>query len=627
VSGAAAGLLFAGWEAGVFFASARVARRVMGKAGAAEFWLAVLAIDVGLEASIAAGLSFAHANSPWVYGAIAVGLALWGKRFRLPTPTGDWQSKAPAPLTVALIAALAVPVILTGFRPVEEIDSINYLHYLIEWMGNHGNPYDFANYYVPFWELSFLPAWTVTRLDAFFPLIAVKPVILTGLGAWVIGRELKVPRTVLAWTVFGVVSMRHYWLEYAGTATLKHDALAGAGFVLLALVVLRAAWGPIERRDVALFALGLGFVMAKFLGTVTGVVAFAMLLWSTRKQAGMVWRVVWPAGVALVTTGHYYLHSWLRFGNPFYPYEIHLGPIRLPGEGVVAGTSILDSLGDGRLWRALFWPAGGVSPAGILFPEILAGILVVCCWRCAGWAWRRGKGTPEDWLAAVILASWLVYFRSIYSASFSAGDLGLILNSLNSLRYAEGVLAVSEVFLVWTLGRYAMPLVAVNTASRLLLVYARMPQDLWAPALVCAIAAGVFAAVWFARRWAWMVAAVGLTVATPAIVERNRAHWTVYWNDLKPALAAVRGPALACFAMNEASYWAGHLVAAGNPVDSRVRALLPEDLDAMASAARPRYLAVLVTPGFDWRARYGRQLAAWGYAERKEGADGALFEK
>lgn len=33
----------------------------------------------------------------------------------------------------------------------------------------------------------------------------------------------------------------------------------------------------------------------------------------------------------------------------------------------------------------------------------------------------------------------------------------------------------------------------------------------------------------------------------------------------------------------------------------------------------------VVTPGFDWRAHYGRQLAAWGYVPRKEVETGALL--
>ena len=623
MSGAAVALLqFAGWELAVLAASRRMARWLRPEGGV-ELWLVALGIDVALEGSIAAALSFAHLNSAAAYWTAAAVLAGWGAAAlvrELPRlRPATWR----APAAAALLAALAVPVILTGFRPVEEIDSVNYLHYLIDWMGNRGNPYDFANYYVPFWELSFLPSWTVTRLDVFFPLVAVKAAVLAGLGLWLIGRELEIPRTLLAWTVAGALAMRHYWLEYAGAATLKHDALHGAGFVLLALVVLRAARRPPGRSELALLTLGMSFVLVKFLGVFTGAAALAAVLWLTRRQAGWGARAGWPAAAALLTTGHYYLHSWLRFGNPFYPYQIHLGPIRLPGEGEISGTSILYSLGDGRLWRALFWPAGGVSPAGILFPEILAGILLVCGWRCGRWAWRRSKPAPADWLAALILAGWLLYFRSFYSASFSAGDLGLILNSLNSLRYVEGVLAVSEVFLVWTLGRYAPALVVVNAASRLLLIYGRMPQDLWPPLAAGAVAVAVGLLVWRA----WPLAVAALVIAAPAVVERNRAHWTVYWNDLKPALEAVRGPELACFAMNEASYWAGHAAAAGNPVDARVRALLPEDLDTLPPADRPRYLAVLVTPGFDWRAHYGARIAGWGYRLRKDGEDGALFEK
>ncbi len=593
---------FAAWELAAFAASWRLARWLIGKRPAVEFWMAVLAIEVALEASVATVFSFAHANSPAAYWAVAAVLAAAGLRPARPKlGRAGW--------TAAILAALAVPVILTGFRPVEEIDSVNYLHYLIDWMGNRGNPYEYANYYIPFFELSFLPSWVVTRVDWFFPLMALKPVVLTGMGAWLVGRELEIPETLLAWTVAGVLAMRHYWLEYAGAATLKPDALAGAGFVLLALVVLRASRRPLERADLTLAALGLAFVMVKFLGVFTGAAAVAAILWLTRRQAGFAWRTAAIGAVALATTGHYYLQHWLRFGNPFYPYTLNLGPIHLPGEGVVAGTSILDSLGDPRLWRALFLPAGGLSPLGVLFPEILAGTLLVCLWRL-----RR-----SDWLAALILVSYLLYFRSIYSASFSAGDLGLILNSLNSLRYVEGVLAVSEVYLVWMLGRYAWPLVAVNLASRLFLIYGRLPQDLWMPAAVAAAAA---VTVLLVRR-AWPVAVAALVLGTPFAVERNRAHWTEYWNDLKPSLAAVRGPELGCFAMNEAAYWAGHIVAAGNPVHPEVRAYLPEDLDL----SRPRYLAVLVMPGFDWRGHYGARLAALGYRVRKEGVHGALLEK
>jgi hypothetical protein len=585
----AAAAQFAVFEAAVFAASARLARRF-----GADRWLVILAIDIALEASLAQALSFAHLNSRWAYWAAALALAAYGR-----WPGLKWP---PAGRTAAAIAALAVPLLAVGFRPVDEIDSVNYLHYLIEWMANRATPYSFATYYVAFWELSFLPAWTVTGVDLFFPILALKGVAMVALAAWAVGRELDVEPVTLAWTVFGAVAMRHYWLEYAGVATLKNDALHGAGFLLLLVVVMRASRRRLEMADIGLFAIGLAFSCVKYSGIFTGSLAAAMVVWLSRDR-----RLLWAVPVLLLTTGHYYVRSLAQFGNPFYPFQINLGPIHLPGEADLSYTSILYNAGDPRLWRLLFAPEGGVSPAGLLFPAILAGALVLCAWR-----WR-------DWGALFVLAGWLLYFRSVYSASAGHGDLAFLRNSLNSLRYVDGVLAASEIYLAAALGRLALPLVAVNTASRLVLVCARLSLP---AAAVAGAAAAVGAVVWVAGRRAVWVVAAALLVGGPIAVERNRAHWTTYWNDLKPALEKVRGRDLAAFAMDEGSYYAGHVVTAGNPVHPEVPALMPEEVEA----ARPKYLAVLVTPGFDWRSNYGERLERIGYRAIAESPNGAVFE-
>ena len=105
-------LQFAAWEAAVFVASVRLAR-----AFGVDRWLGILAIDIALEASIAQALSFAHLNSAGSYWTIAVALAIFGR----------WPDvKAPAAgRTAAAMTALAVPLIMLSFRPVDEIDSIN----------------------------------------------------------------------------------------------------------------------------------------------------------------------------------------------------------------------------------------------------------------------------------------------------------------------------------------------------------------------------------------------------------------------------------------------------------------------------------------------------------------------
>jgi hypothetical protein len=597
VTAALAVLRFAAFEAAVLAASLRLARRF-----GTDRWLAVLAIDIAIEASIAQALSFAHLNSQLAYWIAAAALAAYG---RWPS---EWKWPA-AGRMAAVAVALAVPLCAVAFRPVDEIDSANYLHYLIDWMANRETPYSFATYYVAFWELSFLPSWMVTGFDWFFPVVALKGVALLAAAAWQVGRELGVRPAALACTVFGAAAMRHYWLEHSGVATLKNDALHGAGFVMLLLVVLRASRRRLPATDIALFALGVAFSCVKYSGVFTSGLAAAMVVWLARD-----WRLAWSAPVVLLTTGHYYARSVLQFGNPFYPFALRLGPLRLAGEADLSFTSILYNWRDVRVWKYLFAPAGGVSPAGLLFPLILAGSLVWCAWSIT----RR----REVWGAAFVLCGWLLYFRSVYSASAGHGDLAFLGNSLNSLRYVDGVMAASEVMLAAALGRWALPLAAVNAASRLALVYAHLALPAGWVAIV-ALAAGLV--VWTAGRWAWLVVAAALAVGAPMAVERNRARWTTYWDDLKPALAEVRGPELGAFAINEGSYYAGHVVAAGNPVDARVRAFLPEEL--AKSGARPRYLAVLVTPGFAWREKYLPGLEALGYRVKVEGANGLVMER
>ena len=185
---------------------------------------------------------------------------------------------------LAVVAALAAPLVLLSFRPVEEIDSINYLHYLIEWMANRTTPYDFATNYVAFWELSFLPAWVVTRLDLFFPLLALKALVLLGLAAWLLGREFRLRGLLLAAVVAGSCLLRHLWYGAAGVSTLKNDTLSGVGFLLLALVTVRAARRRLRLADLALLAGGVVFAPVKYLGIFLVPVAAVAILWLRRDQ-------------------------------------------------------------------------------------------------------------------------------------------------------------------------------------------------------------------------------------------------------------------------------------------------------------------------------------------------------
>ncbi len=617
-------LEFTCWEAALFAAAIVLAGKT-GRRGA-ERWLLVLAIELTLESSLAALFSFTGINSRAAYWGAAAVCAAGAYLFRSRRPA--WRLPRRLVRGAAVVpAALLAPLVLLSFHPVEEIDSINYLHYLIEWMANRSTPYDFATYYVAFWELSFLPAWTVTRLDGFFPLLALKALVLLALAAWLLGRELRIRALLLALVVFSGCLLRHLWYAASGVSTLKNDTLAGVGFLLLALVAMRAARRPLRFADAALLAFGIVFAPVKYLGMFLVPVALAIVLWFRYRQVSV--RAVAAMGLlALATSWHYYLHHLLKWGSPFYPVQINLGPIHLPGLADLSDTSILYNLRNPEVWRLFFVPASGVSVGGMMFPLVLAATLVVTGVLAARavfeWLRRRAAPAPRDVAALLVLFGWLLYFRSALGAGGSAGDLRFLRGDLNTLRYAIGPLLAGELLLAALLPRLAWFWAGANLASRLALLYVHIPLALF-PLPVILAAAAVAALAALRPR----VCLAALVIACPLVVERNRALWTPYWNDLKPALAAVRERGLAILALPEGGYFAGQAVAAGNPVHPEVRALLSEQVDALAPAQRPPYLAVLFSPGSEgeavWRARHAGEFARWGYRTVKDGSFGLLL--
>src|SRR5262249_43407254 len=150
------------------------------------------------------------------------------------------------------------------------------------------------------------------------------------------------------------------------------------------------------------------------------------------------------------------------------------------------------------------------------------------------------------------------------------------------------------------------------------------------PILVGAVAVAAFGLVLLLGRRAWAGALAVVVAICPLVVERNRVIWTTCWDDLKPILHENAANDMAVLGLPDGGYFAGHPVAAGNPVHTSVRTLLPEDFDTLPEALRPRYLAVLVTPGSEvganWRSYYVATIESWGYKSLAEGKYGALLQ-
>jgi hypothetical protein len=623
-------LQFAVWQFAFLAASIPLARALgFGRfRRAEEQLLAVLALDVTLEASCAGLFSFLGINGTTLYWA-AVAFCLLASIPARATLRQFWRTLSRLeifryPRTSGVGLSLLVPLFFLAFRPVEEIDSVNYLHYLIEWMANRATPYTFATNYVAFWELSFLPTWMVTRVDLFFPLLALKAVVLLALAAWLAGRELGLRRWLLLWAVFGAITLRHMWFEFSGVPTLKNDVLHGVGFVLLLLVAMRSVRRKLARADIALLAFGCAFAAVKYTGIFAAGLAIAIVLYHQRA-----WLSVAAAAVfTLLTSGHYYLHNALQYGSPFYPFQISFAFIHLPGTADLSATSILYSLRNPLTWRLLFLPSNGLSPAGLMFPITLVATLSI-----GAWTLLRPPSPAHRWAALLLLAGWFLYFRSVFSASAYAGDLVFLRSSLNTIRYVDGVLALSELFLVSLLARWprlAGFLVVANLLSRLLILYPKLNAAVFAPRIVVASAVSVLLISLATADWRRRHAAIGLLAASlcllaacPILVQRNRMLWTTYWNDLKPRLDTVRPSGLVHLALPDGGYFAGHVVAAGNPVDVRVRSLLPEELTPIPTGARPRFVTVLITPGSTPQMP---PVEEWGYRPMIRSADGAIYE-
>jgi hypothetical protein len=635
-------LLFAGWELAVGAAAAQLVYLLgwnrKDEPSPEQAFAAWLALDIAIACAMASLFSFARFNHRVVYALAGAALALAG--FAFPRALRGFVASLRRlaifddRLTLAGILALWTPVVCLSFRPVGEIDSLNYLHFLLEWMTNRATPYAFASNYVAFWESGFLPSWILTRTDLFFPLIALKAVVLVGVALYLAGAELGLPRRLLVWTVAGTIALQHFWFASSGVPTLKNDAPQAAGAVLLCLALLRAARGEWDRREAVLLTLGVVFASVKYSGIFLAVVALAAI--ALLRPPRRVLPVLAGGTIWLITCGHYYLRTLLQHGNPFYPFQLNFLGLHLPGLGDLSYTSILGNLHRPEMWRLLFWPAGGLSPGGLLFPATLAAGLIVPLGVVIRGR-RDRQGAVAWWLAAFILIGWLLYFRAFYSASGAENDLGYLRASLNSLRYAEGILGLSELVLVWVLWRSRIPrwipftLVGLGLASRLAILYAQIPAENFRVGTLI-LAAAVIGITAF--RWPRVVvplAALALLGACPWLVERNRAQWQIWWKDVYQAMAALRPSSIYLVEDDRAGYFAGHILLAGNPLRHEVRAGPDADLrDQLAHGDRPQFIVHLLTPDLpDIQAELAAFRAAYaaaGYRPAVEGKYGLALE-
>lgn len=563
-------LAFAYWELCLLLGSVRLVHIWSWKNGppsasSADIWLFRLSTNIVLSAAIASLFSFAKLNGATSYLAAATLLLVMLYFNNFSQLKSDVRSllslfEEPAvarhPWLLVVLTALGLPVLWMAMRPIDEIDSLAHLYFMLDWLRNETTPYVFANNYVSFWELTYIPSLAITRSDAFFWLASLKPVLIVSLGIYCLAKTFGLSRRLALVACLNSVALFHFWGRPSGVATLKNDMLYAAGVVLIAFAITKILRFGLDRGSGLLLTLGFTFVTIKYSGPFIIVVSLLLMAtlnvnrtWKARKTV-LVWGLL-SSIFLLATTGHYYLRNLLEHRNIFYPIKINFMNIRLPGTVDLTGTSVLESLSDARVWQAFFLPTSGISPAGYLFPLTLASILVVSTVLSARTVInlfrRRTYRSEESFLAAYILFTWLMYFRSFWSASNTPGDL-FYLTNLASLRYAEGSLALSELFLIYLLSRSKSPeplllgLAGLSLASRLgLLYYLWMPRvgNLTLMILIVSSMSGLLLVGLSLKPSGNLRKVAGCCILSlfvfvfaPLAVESNRINWAPWWREV-----------------------------------------------------------------------------------------------
>jgi hypothetical protein len=613
--------------------------------------LSWLGIDIVLSGLIASLFSFAKFNGPGQYLGIVTLLVVILYFRRLGALKSDIRCMSSAlgeGLNWRLIILLTLGLVgVLGFlHPVQETDSLSSLNFMLDWLNNNATPYIFLPSYVPLWELTYMPALAITHSDIFFWLAALKVILLLALALYSLGRELGLSRILALLTTLNSVALYHYWVDGpGGITTLKNDMPIAAGVVLIALTIIHVAHHGINKTNGLWLVLGFTLATVKYNGFI--IAAFGLLLyliitfkqiWKERKTA-LKW-ILLIIVFLLITTGHYYLHNLIFHGNPFYPIQLGIANISLPGTMVLPNTSILDNIGDIRVWQAFFFPSSIISPAGLLFPLTLAATLVICFVLVVRTfiTLIRRKQKPQiemSCLAVFILVSWLLYFKTNFSAGANPGDL-FYLTDLASLRYVQGIIGLSELFLVYLLIRIKVPekllwgLVGLNLISRLWIMYPRfypvVNNVTFILLLIIIVGSLLFAGLshirtkWRGIIWGYLaLCLLIITIGGPLMIEQNRTNWCPYYKDVWTTLYDL--PASRVYVVSDpygSKYLKDRFVVSGRHLQHTVVAGSEQDLmNQSGDASSPAdFIALLRNPNLPDKAGlldFGTRLSQQGY--------------
>jgi hypothetical protein len=458
--------LFAIWEASLLFFSLALAKVAIDGSvnGASQGLMAALTLAFklflgGVIPQTAVFLGPVSApilmSVAFILLASAGGLA-WAHRgawFRSEKDIPPAQDAAPIFLSALALVALT-PAITATVTPITESDSTAYSPEIIGLLSGETNPLHFIMNYVALWEASYLPSFVLTKSIVAFPFVSLQATLLFGCAAFALARAANASPILSALLAIAGVCSGHLWgYGPSGAATLKNDAIFGAGLLCFITGAIRIGRFSIsDLAGIGLAAAGAALASVKFLGVANLAVillVFALVWWRRLIEQPMRTLAVVGVGVAvwISASGFYYIIHWIWYGNPVAPFEVSIGPIHFSGSLDLSGTTLLDHVSDPQMWRYLFgfdyavgtWPF--VKGGPFLFVLFFGSLLSIF-----PFAVRIQRG-DRNWRTYVFIyltciACWYLYMRSFWTAGGDPNDLGYISWQV-SLRYALGPIQVA----------------------------------------------------------------------------------------------------------------------------------------------------------------------------------------
>lgn len=526
-------------------------------------WISIFLI---LSAAIGTILAYFHLNNPMSFLLAAIVLSIGLHSSKLSSLKNYFKycqnrvsfifSKIPTWKGV-IAFSVTLPLLLAQMRPTNETDSLFNLNFIFDWLYNGNNPYWMNSWNPASWEVTYLPSLIISKSDVYFWMTSFLAVVLIGFGIYKIGRELGISGRLSWLTAFSTCMFFELWYNPSGIGTIKQDMIYAASVLLIVLAIIKSIKNDSKKTSLIFFTIGAIFVLAKESGVaiiVFGIILTFFFNWKKilKLKKKTVFYCILAFSAIMAISGHYYLHKLFEWGNPFYPYLLTvfghpLGQYQLD----FSGTTIFSSIHDPQLYQYLLFNPDNILRAGLLFPVLVVlgyiGAPIIACVQFYRIIAKKSNNRNLLFLAIFVFLTWIVYLFHFVGASSQPGDLFYV-KTLGSIRYVEGTVFLTELFLVYILWICRLPrnillaIIGINLLSRLVYNYQNLPysQILNLGYLPIIIPMVVAAALLIMRKSSRIkiisIVIFSILIASffisPEIVDKNRAFWIPQWDEV-----------------------------------------------------------------------------------------------